>query len=223
MASQDDVKVLSLWSSPFVMRVLIGLEEKGINYETVPQTFPDKSPLLLEMNPVYKKVPVLVHKGKPVVESLIALEYIDEEWTSGPALLPADPYERAIARFWADYVDKKIYEPATHIFRYTGEKYEAAKLELIENLVLLEETLKGKDYFGGDKFGLVDIMLAPQISWFPMCEIVGGFKIPMEEKFPLIAAWMRKCKERESVKKILPQYEDLLQYATMVRKRVLSS
>ncbi|KAH9319946.1 hypothetical protein KI387_021715, partial [Taxus chinensis] len=222
MASQDDVKVLSLWSSPYVMRVLIGLEEKGIKYETVPQNFSEKSPLLLEMNPVYKRVPVLIHNGKPVAESVIALEYIDEVWTSGPAFLPADPYERALARFWADYVDKKIYEPGKNIIRSTGEKQEAAKLEFIENLVLLEETLKGKDYFGGDKFGLVDIVLAPQISWFPVSEIVGGFKIPMEEKFPLIAAWMRKCKERESVNKILPQYENLLQFATMVRKMVVS-
>ncbi|KAH9319960.1 hypothetical protein KI387_021729 [Taxus chinensis] len=221
MADQGDVKVLSFWASPYVMRVLIGLEEKGINYETVPQTFPDKSPLLLEMNPVYKKVPVLVHNGKPVAESLIALEYIDEVWPSGPALLPADPYERALARFWADYVDKKIYEPATHIFRATGEKHEAAKRELVENLVVLEETLKGKDYFGGDKFGLVDIVVAPQISWFPMYEIVGEYKIPLEEKFPLIAAWMKKCKERESVKKILPEYEKMLQFATNVRKMIV--
>ncbi|KAH9319947.1 hypothetical protein KI387_021716, partial [Taxus chinensis] len=215
MASQDDVKVLSFWASPYVMRVLIGLEEKGIKYETVPQSYPDKSPVLLEMNPVYKKVPVLVHNGKPVAESLIALEYIDEVWTSGRALMPADPYERATARFWADYVDKKIYEPVTRIFGRTGEEHEAAKQEYIENLMVLEKTLKGKDYFGGDKFGWVDLALAPQISWFPVCEIVGGLKVSMEEKFPLISAWMKKCKERGSVKKILPEHEKLLQFATM--------
>ncbi|KAH9319959.1 hypothetical protein KI387_021728, partial [Taxus chinensis] len=215
MATQDDVKVLSFFASPYVMRVLIALEEKGINYESLPQNFPEKSPLLLEMNPVYKKVPVLIHNGKPVAESLIALQYIDEVWTSGPAFLPADPYDRAVVRFWADYVDKKIYEPETRIFKSTGEEHESGKQEFIENLVLFEETLKGKDYFGGDKFGLVDIMFAPEISWFPVCEIVGGFKIPMEEKFPRIAAWMKKCKERESVKKTLPEHENLLEFGTM--------
>ncbi|KAH9319951.1 hypothetical protein KI387_021720, partial [Taxus chinensis] len=163
MAAQDDVKVLSFFASPYVMRVLIGLEEKGIKYESLPQNFPEISPLLLEMNPVYKKIPVLIHNGKPVAESLIALQYIDEVWTSGPAFLPADPYDRAVVRFWADYVDKKIYDLGVHIFRSIGEEHEAAKRELIENLVVLEETLKGKDYFGGDKFGLVDIVVAPQI------------------------------------------------------------
>ncbi|KAH9291830.1 hypothetical protein KI387_042981, partial [Taxus chinensis] len=218
MAAQDDVKVLSFFASPYVMRVLIGLEEKGIKYESLPQNFVEKSPLLLEMNPVYKKVPVLVHNGKPVAESLIELQYIDEFWTSGPAFLPADPYERALVRFWADYVDKKIHGPENDILKCTGEEHETGKQQLIENLVLLEETLKGKDYFGGDTFGSVDIVFAPQISWFPIFEIVGQFKIPTEERFPRIAAWMKKCKERESVKKILPEHEKLLEFATMVRK-----
>ncbi|KAH9319958.1 hypothetical protein KI387_021727, partial [Taxus chinensis] len=235
MAAQDDVKVLSFFASPYVMRVLIGLEEKGIKYESLPQNFVEKSPLLLEMNPVYKKVPVLVHNGKPVAESLIELQYIDEFWTSGPAFLPADPYERALVRFWADYVDKKagdlqiyvifmlsaehiipsIHGPKNDILKCTGEEHETGKQQLIENLVLLEETLKGKDYFGGDTFGSVDIVFAPQISWFPIFEIVGQFKIPTEERFPRIAAWMKKCKERESVKKILPEHEKLLEFATM--------
>ncbi|KAH9319945.1 hypothetical protein KI387_021714, partial [Taxus chinensis] len=114
-----------------------------------------------------------------------------------------------------DYVDKMIYEPGTHKFRSTGEKHAAGNSEFVENLVLLEETLKGKDYFGGDKFGLVDIMLAPHICWFPVLEIVADFKISIEEKISLIAAWIKKCKERESVKKILPQSESVLQLATM--------
>ena len=36
------------------------------------------------------------------------IEYIDEVWKDKSALLPTDPYQRAQARFWADYVDKKV-------------------------------------------------------------------------------------------------------------------
>lgn len=38
---------------------------------------------------------MLVHNGKPIVESDIILEYIEETWQNAPRLLPEDPYERA--------------------------------------------------------------------------------------------------------------------------------
>ncbi|KAB5521730.1 hypothetical protein DKX38_026049 [Salix brachista] len=55
--------------------------------------------MLLEMNPVYKKVPVLIHNGKLICESLIVVQYIDEVWNNKSPLLPSDPYQRAQSRF----------------------------------------------------------------------------------------------------------------------------
>ena len=53
-------------------------------------------------------IPVLVHGGKPVCESMIIVEYIDQTWPQNP-LLPSDPYERAIARFWVKFAEDKVY------------------------------------------------------------------------------------------------------------------
>lgn len=107
MASEN-VVLLDASESPFCMRVRIALAEKEINYERIDEDLGNKSSLLLEMNPIHKKVPVLIHDGKPIIESLVIVQYIDEVWHHKNPLLPSDPYKRAQARFWADFIDQKV-------------------------------------------------------------------------------------------------------------------
>ena len=106
--AKNDVTLLGAWPSPFVMRARIALNIKSVDYELLEEKLGSKSQLLLQSNPVYKKVPVLIHENKPICESLIIVQYIDEAWSSGPSILPSDPYDRAIARFWGVYIDDKV-------------------------------------------------------------------------------------------------------------------
>ena len=76
------VVLLNFWPSPFGLRVKIALAEKGIKYEYKEEDLKNKSPLFLEMNPINKQIPVLIHNGKPVCESLIIVQYIDEVWNN---------------------------------------------------------------------------------------------------------------------------------------------
>lgn len=103
----DVVKLFGVWSSPYSRRIELALKVKDIPFEYVEEDLSNKSTLLLRYNPVHKMIPILVHNGNPIVESLIILEYIDEIWKDHP-LLPRDPYERAQTRFWARFIDDKV-------------------------------------------------------------------------------------------------------------------
>ncbi|KAL6647054.1 hypothetical protein ACP70R_014491 [Stipagrostis hirtigluma subsp. patula] len=220
MAAEPEVVLLDFWVSPFGQRCRIALAEKGVAYEYSEQDLlGGKSELLLKSNPVHKKIPVLLHAGKPVCESLVIVEYIDEAWPDAAApLLPKnDPYARAQARFWADYVDKKVYDCQTRLWKHKGEAQDQAKKDLIEVLETLENELGDKPYFGGDTFGFVDVALVPFTSWFPTYEKLGGFTIA--EHCPRMVAWASRCQERDSVAKALFDPDKVYEFVQFLMSR----
>ncbi|XP_059661327.1 probable glutathione S-transferase [Cornus florida] len=213
----EEVVLLDFLPSMFGMRIRIALAEKGVEYEYKEEDLSNKSPLLLKMNPVHKKIPVLIHNGKPICESLIAVQYIDEVWTHKAPLLPSDPYHRAQARFWADYIDKKVYDAGRKIWSTKGEEQEAAKKDFIEVLKVLEGVLGDKPYFGGESFGFVDVALVPFYSWFYAYESCGNFSI--ESECPKLVAWAKRCLEKESVSKSLPDSQKIYDFVLALKKR----
>ncbi|MCH83830.1 putative glutathione S-transferase parC-like [Trifolium medium] len=216
MSKGDNVVLLDFWASPFCARVKIALEEKSVKHiDNEEDLFGKKSELLLISNPIHQKVPVFLHNGKPVLESAIIVNYIDEVWPEN-SLLPANAYDVAQARFWADFIDKKVFDTGRSIWANNGEEREVGTRDFLEVLKHLEEALGEKDYFGGDTFGYVDIIAIPHSAWFLAYEKLGGFKV--EDHSPKISAWIKRSLERESVKKVLPDPEKVYQFVHHFRK-----
>ncbi|XP_050279593.1 probable glutathione S-transferase [Quercus robur] len=212
----DEVVLLDFWLSMFGMRVRIALAEKGIKYEYKEQDIFNKSPLLLEMNPIHKKIPVLIHNGKPVCESLIIVQYIDEVWNDKSPLLPSDPCQRAHARFWADFVDKKVYEVSRKLWTTKGEELEVSKKEFFEIYKTLEGELGDKPYFGGETFGFVDLSLITFYSWFHVYEVFSNINI--EAECPKIIAWAKRCLQKETVANSLADQKKVYEAVGQLRK-----
>ncbi|KAF6144570.1 hypothetical protein GIB67_006062 [Kingdonia uniflora] len=215
--SKDEVILLDFWVSPFSIRAKIALAEKGVEFEAREEAdlLNNKSELLLKSNPIHKKVPVLLHNGKAICESTVIVGYIDEAWPS-PGLLPSCPYERSAARFWADYIDKKVYDAGFNIWKSKGEELKVVNKEFMEIVKVLEGVLGEKKFFGGDHFGFVDTILIPHTFWFYGYEQFGGFKV--EDECPKFSAWMKRCMEKENVAKFIPDSTKVYEFLCAIKK-----
>ncbi|OMP07863.1 hypothetical protein COLO4_06991 [Corchorus olitorius] len=194
-----EVKLLGTWVSPYTYRVKWALKLKGIEFDYVEEDLCYKSDLLLQHNPIHKRVPVLIHGGKPICESGIILEYIEEIWPQN-SLLPSDPYERAMARFWIKFAEDK-----GPIMWMVGQE----SLEMLK--MIEEEALGDKKFFGGDKINMVDIV-------FGLAHWLGGEKLLEANKFSGLHTWLQNFKQVPVIKENLPELDDMFAYLRRQRE-----
>ncbi|KAK1267381.1 Glutathione S-transferase U17 [Acorus gramineus] len=214
------VKLMGAWPSPFAVRARIALNLKSVDYEYQEEDFRNKSELLLKSNPVYKKIPVLLHDDKPICESMIIVSYIDEVWTDGPSLLPSDPYDRAIARFWAYYVDDKWFPALVEMAKAkTDEAKKEATEKVLEGLKLFEEAFekcsKGKQFFNGENIGYLDVAIGCYLGLIKMADLMTGLNL-LNDKTPLLAAWAERFCASKAVKDVMPDPERLLEFVKVM-------
>jgi glutathione S-transferase len=98
-------------------KVRITLRAKGLDWKAIPVDLfkaEQYSPEYRKLNPK-GVVPTLVHDGKPVIESTLICEYIDQTFPQAPRLIPADPWRQARMRLWSKMVDDGLFEGVTEI------------------------------------------------------------------------------------------------------------
>ncbi|MCL7033950.1 hypothetical protein MKW94_000953 [Papaver nudicaule] len=190
------VMLFGMPNSPFSCRVEWALKLKGVQYEFIREDLSNK---------IHKKIPVLVHGGKSVVESMIILEYIDETWPEINPLLPADPYERSVARFWIKFLEDKIV-CLRPMFLEEGEQQANAIKDCSEMLKPIEEHAMPKEtFFSGDNnIGLTDLAFGVVVYWLGVIEDVVKLKILDAQTIPRIHSWKQGFFEVLEIKETLP-------------------
>ena len=213
--SDSKLKYYNAWFSPFAQRVWIALLHKKVDFEFIEQNPYRKTPEFLAINP-RGMVPVLIDQGKVIYESPICLEYIDEARPSDLKLLPTDPYKRAHARIWADFVSKKLCPPFyACLEKQDPEGQEKEKQKLLTSLYEFTEAMdKEGPFFQGDSFGFVDIMYVPFALRFPVLKFYRGLELPQDPRLERFHKWWRAVREHPSVKPTLQDEQRLMKFYT---------
>ncbi|KAJ9156203.1 Glutathione S-transferase omega-1 [Pleurostoma richardsiae] len=206
-AAEHPLKLYGGWFCPFVQRTWMVLHEKRIPHQYVEINPYRKAPEFLALNP-RGLVPTLAvpmdPKGKeqrPLYESTVLCEYLDEAYADeskyGPRLLPEDAYERARCRLWIDHINSRIIPAFYKFLQHTPDKaysIEEARKEFLDKLkTLVKEMSSDGPWFLGERFSLVDVMLAP---WAKRLFLIdhykpGGVGIDRSEDEEAWARWQK--------------------------------
>ncbi|XWS51126.1 hypothetical protein CRYUN_Cryun12cG0150000 [Craigia yunnanensis] len=224
MGEENKVILHGMWASPFSKRVELALRLKGVPFEYKEEDLRNKSSQLLHYNPVYKKVTVLVHNGRPIAESsLIILEYIDETWKNSLQLLPEDPYKRAKVRFWTSFIEQQLFQTMITVIKTDGEAQEKAIKEVLEKLEMLEEGMK--EFFpdrnpsiDSENLGLLDLVFFSSFGLHKVREEVLGIQIIDPEKTPLLFSWVKAINQLPLVKELTPPHDKLVAFLKFIRE-----
>ena len=172
---------------PYCARVRIVLAEKGITeLDVVEIDLSDRPDWLYEKNPT-GRVPVLEEDGRPLPESAVIMEFLEERYLE-PPLLPPDPADRAFARLVV-FRDGDLTDPY-YAFR-RGE--EGARVELDAALGRFDATLRERPYLGGMEYGLADIALVP---WLLRARDMLGVEL---DGFPALSDWLGRLEQRPAI------------------------
>ncbi|CAG8054647.1 unnamed protein product [Penicillium olsonii] len=187
--SEQPLKLYAGWFCPFVQRVWLALEEKGIPYQYIEVNPYNKPESLLALNP-RGLVPTLSipNPSRPLYESTVILEYLEEAYPDHkPRFLPEDPYERARARIWIDYVTSRIIPSFHRFLQYQSANgsdaetgLDRARQEFLNHLkVWTQEMHPDGPFFLGKSISLPDLVLAPwAVRLWVFDEFKGGLGIP---------------------------------------------
>lgn len=95
------------------------------------------------------------------------------------------------------------------MFIKQGKDQEALQ-EAMENLKFLEENLKGKKFFGGEKIGYLDIALGWLANLISLLEEIIDIKIIDKERFPLLFGWIQEFSQAPIIKESWPPHDKML-------------
>ncbi|MGQ0651050.1 MAG: glutathione S-transferase family protein [Betaproteobacteria bacterium] len=199
--------MLKIWgrvNSVNVKKVLWAADELGLEYERVNAGMEHgvtKTAEYVKMNP-NSLVPTIEDDGFVLWESHTIVRYLAAKHASG-TLCPAELRARADVERWMDWaftLQNAMRAVFWGLIRTPPEKRDASAIEegrvrsneLMANV--LEKSLAGREFVGGERFTMGDIPLG--------CEVQRWMRCPIERpRLPNVEAWFARLGERPAFRK----------------------
>jgi glutathione S-transferase len=202
--------VIGSYVSPYVRKVLACMNLKRLDYEVDPITPFFGNDEFERLSPL-RRIPVLVDGGFSVSDSSAICAYLDEAYPGHP-LFPADPKDRARARWLEEYADtrlgdlfiwglfyQKVVRPA--VWGEAGDQ-ERIRKSLSEDipaaLDYLERELPADGFLFGE-IGVADIAIAT----FFRNGAYAGFSVDAP-RWPKTAAFVDRTLAHPCIASLLP-------------------
>jgi len=177
---------MKLYAHPFssyCQKVLIALYENAAPFE-FRMLAPGDKEAAAEHEALWplKRIPVLVDKGRTVVESSIIVEYIDLHHPGAVRLVPPDPSSaldvRMLDRFFDNYIMTPMQKMVFDSLRSADNRdlqgvAEARKL-LDTAYCWLDSRMTGREWAAGSAFSLADCAGAPALFYADWVHPIGA-------------------------------------------------
>jgi glutathione S-transferase len=217
------MKIIGSFVSPYVRKVLACMNLKRLDYEIDPITPFFGNDEFERLSPL-RRIPVLIDGDFTVSDSSVICAYLDDAYPGHP-LFPADPRDRARARWFEEFADtrlgdlfiwalfyQKVVRPAVWGEPTDEERVaKAEKEDIPRTLDYLERELPTDGFLFGD-IGVADISIA---SFFRN-GAYAGFDTDAA-RWPRTAAFVARTLDHPCIASLLP-FEDV-QRGTSIKGR----
>lgn len=197
--------------SSYCWKVLIALYEAGTDFEfrQLDPEHPANGAEFAALWPI-AKMPLLVDRGRTIVESSVIIEHLDTHHRGPVRLIPhhADPDVALNARMMDRIFDLYVMAPMQEIVfnrirpADARDPYGVARARdlLGKAYGWLEGALAGRDWAAGEDFSLADCAAMPALHYADRVQ-------PFRAEFPILAAYLDRLEARPSVARVLREAE----------------
>jgi glutathione S-transferase len=210
------IKVHGVVLSPFVRKVLLTLEYKGIPYESI-SVFPgSEEPEFRAISPL-GKIPILEDDGFIVPDTSVICRYLDRTHPE-KSIYPADAKLEAQACWLEEFADSKLIDACAGLFRqkflnpmmFNTPTDEAAVADILENqmpglLSYLESQTPDSGVLVGDSVSVADIAV---LTCFLQARY-GDFEVD-GDTYPKLKAYLDRCLESDVVKERMAKEKEVV-------------
>ena len=224
------ITIIGNYGSPYVRKVLAALALKGVEYEIDPIVPFFGGDRFSELSPL-RRIPVLIDGDTVIHDSTVICEYLDEAH-DGPALLPANPLDRARARMFEEYADSRMGDVIVWKLFYQavigpavfGAELDKARFartvseDLPAMLDWLEAQMPEEGFLFGDTPGTADFAIASMTFMLPVV------RQPIDAaRYPKLAAFDARVHAHSAMAPLVPLARVVLSTPVSAHREALAA